>query len=154
MQGWLNLDGRAYCKWRETTNVRDWQALSCFKGVKNVPCCYRVQPKSWLSSELFEEWFKEIDWNFGAQKRKIALTIDNCPAHPYVPVLDWVEDVDYPAYMDQGVFRTLKAKYRLLAVKKQISVGLNFSSALTSIFFLWKSYFYGILLIVYFYCQS
>ena len=91
MQGWLNLDGRAYCKWRETTNVRDWQALSCFKGVKNVPCCYWVQPKSWLSSELFEGWFKEIDWNFGAQKRKIALTIDNCPAHPYVPVLDWVE---------------------------------------------------------------
>ena len=91
MQGWLNLDGRAYCKWRGTTNVRDWQALSCFKGVKNFPCCYWVQPKSWLSSELFEEWFKEIDWNFGAQKRKIALTIDNCPAHPYVPVLDWVE---------------------------------------------------------------
>ena len=27
----------------------------CFKGVKNVPCRYRAQPKSWISSELFEE---------------------------------------------------------------------------------------------------
>ena len=42
----------------------------CFKGVKNVPRHYRTQPKSWISSELFEEWVKKIDWNFGAQKKK------------------------------------------------------------------------------------
>ena len=44
----------------------------CFKGAKNVQCRYQAQPKSWLSSELFEEWVKEIDRNFRAQKRKIA----------------------------------------------------------------------------------
>ena len=38
----------------------------CFKGMKNAPCHYRAQPKSWISSELFEEWVKEIDRNFGA----------------------------------------------------------------------------------------
>ena len=27
----------------------------CFKAVKNVPCCYRAQPKSCISSELLEE---------------------------------------------------------------------------------------------------
>ena len=59
-----------------------------FKGVKNVPCCYRAQPKSWISSELFEERVKEIDRNFGDQKRKITLIIDNCPAHPDVPAID------------------------------------------------------------------
>ena len=37
-----------------------------FKGVKNVPCCYRAQPKSWISCELFKKWVKEIDRNFGA----------------------------------------------------------------------------------------
>ena len=68
----------------------------CFKGMKNVPCRYRVQPKSWISSELFEEWVKEVDQKFGAQKRKIALIIDNCPAHPDVPVLDWVELIFLP----------------------------------------------------------
>ena len=99
----------------------------CFKGVKNVPCCYRAQPKSWTSSELFEEWVKEIHRNFGAQKRKIVLIIDNCPAHPDVLALDWVELIFLPPNttsitqpMDQGVIRSLKAKYRSLAVRKQI----------------------------------
>ena len=62
-----------------------------FKDVKNVPCRYRAQPKSWILSELFEKAVKEIDRNFGAQKREIALIIDNYPAHPDVPALDWLE---------------------------------------------------------------
>ena len=37
--------------------------------------------KSWILSELFEELFKEIDQNVGAQNRNIAFIIDNCPAH-------------------------------------------------------------------------
>ena len=71
----------------------------CFKGVKNVQCRYQAQPKSWISSELFEKWVKEIERNFGAQKRKIALIIDNCPAHPEVPTLDWVELIFLPPNM-------------------------------------------------------
>ena len=43
-----------------------------------------IEHKSWVSSELFEKWVKEIDVNFGAQKRKIDLIIDNYPAHPDV----------------------------------------------------------------------
>ena len=57
--------------------------------MKNVPFHYREQPKSWISSELFEEWVKEIAQNFGAQKSKIALIIDNFPVHPEVPTLEW-----------------------------------------------------------------
>ena len=60
-------------------------------------------------------------------QRKIALIIDNCPAHPEVPGLKWVELIFLPPNttsitqpMDQGVIRSLKAKYRSLAVKKQI----------------------------------
>ena len=81
-----------------------------------------------MSSELFEEWVKELDRNFGSKKRKIALIIDNCPAHPDVPVLEWVGLIFLPPNttsvtqpMDQGVIRGLKAKYRSLAVKKQIT---------------------------------
>ena len=70
---------------------------TCFKGVKNTPYHYQAQPKSWISSELFEEWVKEIDRNFGAQKRKIVFI-----THP----------------MDKGVIQYLKAKYCSLAVKK------------------------------------
>ena len=60
-----------------------------FKGVKSITCRYRVQPKSWMSSELFEEWNKELDRSFGVQKRKIALIVDNCPAHPTVTGFEW-----------------------------------------------------------------
>ena len=97
----------------------------CFNGEKNVPCHNRVPPKSWISSELFEEWVKEIDGNLGAQKRKIALIIDNC--HPDVPALHWMELIFLPPnttpiaqVMDQGVIRSLNAKYCSLAVKKHI----------------------------------
>ena len=100
----------------------------CFKEIKRVPCRYRAQQKSWMSSELFEEWVKELDRNFGSKKRKIALIIDNCPAHPDVPALEWVELIFLPPNttsvtqpMDQGVTRGLKAKYRSLEVKKQIT---------------------------------
>ncbi|XP_065653034.1 tigger transposable element-derived protein 4-like [Hydra vulgaris] len=97
----------------------------CFKGVKNIPCRYRAQPKSWMSAELFEEWVKEIDLKFSFQKRKIALIIDNCSVHPNVQKIDWVELIFLPPNttsitqpIDQGVIRSLKAKYRSLAVKK------------------------------------
>ena len=33
--------------------------LRCFKGIKNTPYRYRVQKKSWMGSELFEEWARE-----------------------------------------------------------------------------------------------
>ena len=83
---------------------------------------------------MFEKWVKEIDVNFGAQKRKIVLITDNCPAHPdvypahpYVPALDWVEliflspnTMSITEPMDQGVIRSLKAKYQSRAIKKQI----------------------------------
>ena len=41
------------------------KAPGCFKGVKNVPCRYRAQPKSWISSEVFAELVKEIHRHFG-----------------------------------------------------------------------------------------
>ena len=76
---------------------------------------------------MFEERVKVVDQNFGAQKRKITVIIDNSPAHPDVPALDWVElifllpnttSITQP--MNQGIIRSLKAKYRSLTVKKQI----------------------------------
>lgn len=99
----------------------------CFKGVKSIPCRYRAQPKSWMSSDLFDEWVKELDRSFGVKKRKIALVLDNSPAHPHVTGLKWVELIFLPPNttsvtqpMDQGVIRALKAKYCSLAVKKQL----------------------------------
>ena len=100
----------------------------CFKGVRNLPWRYRAQRKSWMTAELFEEWVRELDRKFSAAKRKIALIIDNCTAHPHVEQLPSIELIFLPPNttsrtqpMDQGVIRALKAKYRSLAVRKLIA---------------------------------
>ena len=43
-----------------------------------------------MSSELFEEWVREIDQKFDVAKRKTAIINDNCKAHPHVEHLEWV----------------------------------------------------------------
>ena len=53
----------------------------CFNCLKNLPCHYRAQAKSWMGSFLFEEWVKELDKRFVHEDGKVALIIDHCPAH-------------------------------------------------------------------------
>ena len=99
-----------------------------FKGVRNLPWHYRAQCKSWMTAKLFEEWVRQLDQKFSAANRKIALTIDNCTAHPHVEQLNSIELTFQPPKttshtqpMDQGIIRSLKAKYRSLAVSKLIA---------------------------------
>ena len=54
----------------------------CFKENKKKPCRYPAQKKSWMTSDLFEEWVRELDHKFQREDRKIALIVDSCPAHP------------------------------------------------------------------------
>ena len=81
-----------------------------------------------MSSELFEEWVRELDRKSGSDKRKIALIIDSCEAQSYVKHLEWVELIFLPSNtisvtepMDQGIMHSLKAKYRSLVVRRSIS---------------------------------
>ena len=91
----------------------------CFKNVKHLPCEYKSQKKSWMNSEIFEDWLRKLDRKFRANDRKIALIVDNCPAHPTVANLSNIQLVFLPPNttsilqpMDQGVIRSLKAHYR------------------------------------------
>ena len=63
----------------------------CFKNIKKLPCRYRSQRKSWMDSVLFEEWVRDVNKKFQAEGRKVALTIDNCPAHPIIENLSHVK---------------------------------------------------------------
>ena len=70
-----------------------------------------------MNSEIFTSWVKHLDRTMIAKGRKIALIVDNCPAHPYVEGLEAVELVFLPPNttsklqpMDQGVIRALKAR--------------------------------------------
>ena len=102
----------------------------CFKNLKQLPCRYRGQQKSWMDSDLFEEWVRELDRKFEQQNRKVVLIIDNCPAHPAIGGLKAIQLCFLPPTpppppnttavtqpMDQGVIRSLKAKYRSRLIK-------------------------------------
>ena len=97
----------------------------CFKHIKNLPCKYKSQKKSWMDSQIFEEWVRKLDRTFRMEGRKIALLIDNCPVHPSVPDLTNVQLVFLPPNttsvlqpVDQGVIRSLKAYYRGRVVRR------------------------------------
>ena len=91
----------------------------CFKNIKQLPCRYRSQRKSWMTEDLFGEWIRKLDSSFRAQDRKVVLLIDNCPAHPEIKNLTNINLIFLPPNttsvlqpMDQGVIRSLKAHYR------------------------------------------
>ena len=101
----------------------------CFKGVRNLSCCYRAQRKSWITAEPFEEWVKQLDQKFHAANGKIALIIDNYTAHPHVEQFNSIGLIFLPPNttshtqpMDQSIIRALKAKYCSMAVRKPIAV--------------------------------
>ena len=102
-----------------------------FRGVKHLPCRYRNQNKSWMDIVLFEEWIREMDTKFTKEKKKVALIIDNCPAHPTIDNLESIELIFLPPNtssklqpMDQGVIRSLKAYYKALAWQRLV-VGID-----------------------------
>ena len=37
------------------------KTLRCFKHIKNLPCKYKSQKKSWMDSQIFEEWVRKLD---------------------------------------------------------------------------------------------
>ena len=78
-----------------------------------------------MDSQIFEEWVRKLDRTFRMEGRKIALLIDNCPAHPSVSDLTNVQLVFLPPNttsvlqpIDQGVIRSLKAHYRGRVVRR------------------------------------
>ena len=96
----------------------------CFKNLKQLPCRYRGQKKSWMDSDLFKEWVRELDRKFEQQNRKVVLITDNCPGHPAIGGLTAIELCFLPPNttavtqpIDQGVIRSLKAKYRSRLIK-------------------------------------
>ena len=96
----------------------------CFKNVKQLPCRYRAHKKSWMTRILFEEWVKNLDSSSRAQSRKVALLIDNCPAHREIKNLTNINLIFLSPNttfvlqpMNQGVIRSLKGHYRKKVVR-------------------------------------
>ena len=68
----------------------------CFIGVKNIPCRYRSQKKSWVDGGLFEQWVREFDKKFLGEGGRVALIVDNWPVQPHVEGLKSIHLVFLP----------------------------------------------------------
>jgi len=80
-----------------------------------------------MDSRLFEEWVRVQDRKFEREGRKVALVVDNYPAHPDVANLKAINLVFLPSNttyktqpMDRGVIRATKAYYCASMVCKYI----------------------------------
>ena len=100
----------------------------CFKGVKSLPTPYRANKRAWMTGAMFTEWITEHDKKFAKQKRKVAMVLDNCPAHPHViPGLKAIKMVFLPPNttsvtqpMDQGIIANLKHHYRSALLQQRL----------------------------------
>ena len=83
-----------------------------------VPVDYHANKKVWMTSILFENWLRNLDKRMGREKRKIAMIMDNCPAHLKVELgnVDLVflppNTTSHTQPMDSGIIRNLKLYYR------------------------------------------
>ena len=100
----------------------------CFKNKKTLPTPYTSNSKAWMTSEIFTDWLKKLDSRLERQKRKIAMIVDNCTAHPHVRHLKSIELVFLPPNttsktqpIDQGVIQNLKTQYRKKNILRQMS---------------------------------
>ncbi|XP_012558604.2 tigger transposable element-derived protein 4-like [Hydra vulgaris] len=80
-----------------------------------------------MDSKTFTDYVRRLDAKFNAEGRKVALIIDNCPAHPNVENLKAIQLVFLPPNttfktqpMDRGVIRALKTFHRSNVVRRQI----------------------------------
>ena len=99
----------------------------CFQNVRSFPTEYGANKKAWMTSEIFTNWVKKFDRTCQRQKRKCALIVDNCPAHPKVKDLKNVTLFFLPPNttsktqpMDQGLIRNLKHHYRKLVIARHL----------------------------------
>ncbi|XP_039386738.1 tigger transposable element-derived protein 4-like [Mauremys reevesii] len=99
----------------------------CFKQTKVLQCDYDGQPSAWITGDLFSAWVKKWDRKFQAEKRKVALIVDNCRAHPDVPGLKAIKIFYLPPNttsklqpMDQGIIQVLKVYYRKMLMRQYL----------------------------------
>ncbi|XP_071497487.1 tigger transposable element-derived protein 4-like [Diadema antillarum] len=94
-----------------------------FKNVNHLPVAYEANKRAWMTGALFETWLRKLDRSM--EGRKIAMIVDNCPAHPKVE-LENIEVVFLPPNttsitqpMDGGIIKNMKLHYRhILAFRR------------------------------------
>lgn len=122
-----------------------------FKNIREIPVEYSANNNAWMTGALFENWLDKLDRRMAFEKRKVAMIVDNCSAHPHVE-LENVEIVFLPPNtanvtqpMDGGIIRDLKFHYRhamterrLEAAEKRTAFKWNILDAILAIKAAWS----------------
>jgi len=79
-----------------------------------------------MTSKIFEDYIRHLNKKMQQQQRKVALVLDNCPAHPHFQ-LDNVKLVYLPPNatsatqpLDAGIIRCVKTFYRAELARKRL----------------------------------
>jgi len=91
-----------------------------------VPVTYLANKEAWITSAIFEEWMRKLDRKMRDKRRKIALIIDNCSAHPTIEFHN-IELIFLPTnttsvtqLMDAGIIKNLKLHYRFILASHRL----------------------------------
>ena len=101
----------------------------CFGNVQTLPVQYEANHKAWMVSDLFTKWLTKLDKQYQRAGRKVAMVIDNCPAHPNVQTsLEAMKLIFLPHNTtsklqpcDEGIIQNLKMQYRKYLLIKLIA---------------------------------
>ena len=58
------------------------------KNMRKLPVDYEANKKTWMRSDLFEQYLHKLNRKMKSDGRKIVMVLDNCPAHPHVKLED------------------------------------------------------------------
>ena len=109
----------------------------CFKNARSIPVDYESNSRAWMVCELFSSWLIKLDGRFAQEKRKVAMLVDNCPAHSNIQSrLKAITLVFLPPNTtsksqpcDQGIIQNLKLYYRkhlILQLLASVEAGTDF----------------------------
>ena len=85
---------------------------------KKRPCHYTANTKSWMTSEIFQNWLEKWNRNLANKGRKIALVLDNATCHPKITLsnieLEFLppNTTSHIQPMDQGIIANFKRHHR------------------------------------------
>ena len=98
----------------------------CFRNA-NISVMYEANKRAWMTSDLFEMYIRKIDRQMLREKRRVAIILDNCTAHPRLAGLHSVSLFFLPPNttavtqpMDAGVIANTKHWYRSEIVRRKI----------------------------------
>ena len=103
------------------------QKPRAFRNVRHIPLTYKANKKAWMTRELFTEWLTKLDRQMKLKRRKIAMVVDNCTAHPSID-LENIELIFLPPNttsitqpMDGGVIKNLRYFYRKTLASRRLA---------------------------------